>query len=437
MGPMTTQANAPGASSATSPASPLPQIEIKPTAAGGKKGPGTAPRTNYSRVNTVVPPAPDAGAEAQKSLAPRGVETLPHKAASISNEESMATMTERPRLQDMVKAAMAHSIARVDINAEAARQAANMGEEKIAESEDVRPAPAAVTEKRASAEYALKLASAVEYIVDTLGKEGSVIVSAPGVSQSNKTETFPAHQGQGHHQPPMHPGVQKGLKTEQSPTQLENTLDHPAGGSEKMMQTNYGKKTAASDKDEKKPDEKKPEKGENPFAKAKDDKEPEEKKGSANVLALIRKTAGAPKSAAVAQIRQTVKQAEDRINPAKISAGRAIPPEASASGEPGGHPVGGPPQGPTSLIGSNESAINYKRNAAYSNRKQDLKKYFNEPPLSSETDKTLQQAFEHTGQAGTKFGSAELSTKTAAAKALIAKLAEETAVVAETDKRSA
>lgn len=326
----------------------------------------------------------------------------------------------------MVKAAMASSVERLDITQEAARQAANAGEEKTAERQT--PAASAPIEKKASAEYALKLASAVEFIVESLGKEaaslggaygltGHVAKGPEGVSQSTKSETFPPHQGQGHHQPPMHPGLQKGLKTEQGATQLENTLAKAPGGSEKMIQTNYGKKTASP------------------------------------VLQLIRKTASAvkadekviatpvpeEKAATIADhLRQKVKEAEDAINPASISAGAAVPPDTSASGEGGGQPAGGAPQGPTGLVGSNESAQNYTRGQAYGNRKDDLKKYFAEPALSSETDKTLAQAFEHTSQAGTKFSSAGgLSTKTAAAKALIAKLAEDAGAAAEPEQRSA
>ena len=386
----------PSVKSAASPSS----IDITPSFAPGKRGPaGTSPRTNYSRVNTDAPPVPDAGAEAQKSMAPRGAEMLPQKVA-FSHEDSMAQVTERPRLQDMVKAAMASSIQKVDIAAEALRQAENLGEPMPTVEKTAASAP--TREKKASADYALKLAAAVEYIVDALAKEGAltghIAEGPPGVSQATKSERLPPHQGQGHHQPPMHPGTQKGLPTEQGATMMENTLHHAAGGSEKMMQTNYGKK-------------------------------------SASAVALIRKTASekAKQGSAVPFIRE--KLAEDAINPAKISAGAAVPPETSASGEPGGQPVGGAPQGPTGLVSSNESATNYKRNAAYANRKQDLKKYFDEPALSSETDKTLAQAFEHTPEAGTKFSSAGISTKTAAAKALIAKLAEEAG--AEPNQRSA
>lgn len=138
------------------------------------------------------------------------------------------------------------------------------------------------------------------------------------------------------------------------------------------------------------------------------------------------KEASAAPKTLVDYFLQSTKVAEDANNPAHISAGPAVPPETSAAGEPGGQPVAGAPQGPTSLVGSNESAQHFKKNQAHSPRKAELRQYFNEPALSSQTDTTLQQAFAHTGEAGTKFASAP-SVKTAAARAILMKLAEKTA----------
>jgi len=120
------------------------------------------------------------------------------------------------------------------------------------------------------------------------------------------------------------------------------------------------------------------------------------------------------------------KEAEDAINPARISAGRAVPPETSASGEKGGKPAGGTPQGPTGLVSSNASSAHYTKGQAYANRKTDLAKYLTEPALTSSTDKTLQDVFTNTARAGVKISSAPevLSAKTAAARALLHKLAE-------------
>ena len=117
-----------------------------------------------------------------------------------------------------------------------------------------------------------------------------------------------------------------------------------------------------------------------------------------------------------------IKQAEDAINPAQISAGPAVPPDTNASGEPGGQPVGGAPSGPHSLIHSNDAAINFKRQTAYAPRKSELAAYFSEPALSAATDKTLNEAFAHTGEAGVKISAAQL-VKSASARALLTKLA--------------
>jgi len=130
-----------------------------------------------------------------------------------------------------------------------------------------------------------------------------------------------------------------------------------------------------------------------------------------------------------------VKLADDANNPAHISAGKDVPPDTSSSGESGGAPVAGMPQGPRGLVHSNESAMNYKRNAAYGGRKSELKEYFNEPALTMSTDKTLSAAFDHTSQAGTKFASAGGgSTKVAAARAILSKLAEEAEAKSVKDK---
>ena len=79
---------------------PVPQIQVMPTPAAGKRGPiGTAPRTNYSRVNTGAPETSDAGAQVQKSMEPK-------VAAQQLSEVSMNNMAERPTLQQMLKTAM-------------------------------------------------------------------------------------------------------------------------------------------------------------------------------------------------------------------------------------------------------------------------------------------------------------------------------------------
>lgn len=137
-------------------------------------------------------------------------------------------------------------------------------------------------------------------------------------------------------------------------------------------------------------------------------------------------------SSVVDYMQQYVKQAEDAINPAQISAGKAVPPETSAAGEAGGEPVGGAPHGPSGLVDTVDKAINYTRGQAYSPRKGELGKYFNEPALSAQHDSVLQDAFVNTGKAGPKIASAEGvktasvvegSNRASAARALLSKLA--------------
>lgn len=289
----------------------------------------------------------------------------------------MATSGTRPlRLQDMLKTAMAQSASKVNVSLEAARLTEETDEP---------------SEKRASAnsdgvdhEYALKLASAIEYIAQDFPKEAELGHSEKtgpgkgpntmGVLEAKAEKPMSTDSGHGHHTVPMHSGLQAAVAG--AATQMENDHARAPGGP--------GQQTTAL-------------------------------------------TAGKSKAASIRQAFSKV--AEDAINPAKISGRGDVPPDTSASGESGGAPVGGAPQGPTGLVGSNESAINFKPGTAHSPRKAELKSYFNEPALSSATDKTLAAAFENTGKAGTKFASAQAvgtGTKVAAARAVLAKLAEET-----------
>ena len=420
-------------------ASPLPTPSIEPTFAPGKRGPnGVSPRQNYSRVNTGAPPQVDAGAAEQKSMAPRGAEMLP-KRASVAEEEPMGKIAGRPMLQDMVKAAMVESAARVRVTEEARLQ-----DEKTAEDGKVCKScgkeKCACGGKTASAPdgtHVEKLATALDFCADLLMKQGADLkgpygltehlqTSPPGVSQATASAPLPDHKGEGVHTVPMHPGTQKALKSEHGGTQMENNLHHPVAG--KMMETNYGKKSAGvlemirtklgSDEHEKK-ETAGMEEAKKGLEKAEEahKSEPENKEGAA----------ATSEEALVDYMTSRVKQAEDAINPAKISAGAAVPPQTSAAGEAGGAPAGGPPKGPTKLVDSADAAIKYTKGQAYANRKDDLKQYFAEPALKAEHDKVLQVAFEHTGKAGPKIASAQAPTdsvKTAAARVLLSKLAE-------------
>jgi len=480
---------------AMSAASPLPQVEIATTMAPGKRGPvGMSPRSDYSRVNTGIPPVPDAGSQAQKSLEPRGAEMLPKLAGS---EVSMGQMAVRPTVNDMVKAAMAGAASRVDIAREATRQAERLGEETKTAS------AAPMVEEVPTFDEAEKLASALEYLADEVEKEASELV-APGkgpgalhVMESPGGSQLPQHFGQAHHTVPMHSGGQKGLPTERGATMIENDLNHRPGGTQTQQTALNGDKghkhaaaiRAASVKvaEEEKsavsaswlnkgissglqsatparatsfannlrgmannpanaslPVGSQAHTGANfagneiarlhgPAVAAKlasEDPELEkrESKGMAEAKRGLSKAEAAHEEekkeaspSRAAQLRQLqTKIAEDAINPAQISGGAAVKPDMRQSGESGGVAPSG---GQTSMISSNESAINYTRGQAKSEPKADMRAYVTEPALSGSTDTVLSNAFAHSGQAGTKFASTAPLAKTAQARSLLVKLA--------------
>jgi hypothetical protein len=442
---------------AMSAASPLPQVEVKTTLAPGKRGPvGIAPRTDYSRVNTGSPPAPDAGASEQKSMAPRGAEMLPKMASEGSMGQQVAA---RPTINEMVKRAMAGVASAVEVNREAARQAENLGE-----ATSMKTAGAPTTSGSVDYDQVEKLAAACEFAAQMV-KEGAHLGGpyslhenhvepgkGPGAltvltPQGGENPIKPGGTGHGHTaQVSAGAAMQKSTPAGPS-TQLANDIDHAPGGPGRQQLSMVNQKHAAEEKcakcgkdkdkctcektasidvaairaswakqagvktakDEHEEKETQglveAEKGLKKVEKA-HESEPENKKEASNFLTL----AGAALNA--------VKVAEDAINPAHISAGGATPPDTREAGQPGGvQPKGSGP----GMVASSTSAIHYTKGQAKAEPKSDSGAYWREPSHSSATDKTLGQAFKHTGEAGTKFASAPVST--AAARALLQKLA--------------
>lgn len=472
------KADGPPSATGASAASPLPTPSISPTFAPGLRGPqGVTPRTNYARVNTGTPPQPDAGAQAEKSLPPRGAEMLP-KRASADGDRTMGNMAARPMLQDLVKEAMVRATSRANVNAEASLQAEKTAEEKSEKCKSCgKEKDACGCGKTAASTdfiFAGKLASALDHIAAELLKNAEahlggpynlteyLVGSPPGVSQATASQSLPDHKGQATpaHVTPMSPAMQKDLKAEHGQTQMKDNIDGGMTGakmppnivSEKrgsvmdLIKSKLAAQKAASDEHEKKETE--------GLAVAK--KGLEEAEAAHKSEPENKKEGGAPSLAD--EMAARVKQAEDAINPAHISAGAAVPPQTSEAGQPGGKPAGGTPQGPSSLVGSNDSARGYKKDQAYAPRKTELAKYLKEPALSMEHDSVLRDAFKHTSVAGTKFASADPpatdpqveavkvvtaaveapppahapnpaaeSVKTAAAKVLLSKLAAEAA----------
>jgi len=372
---------------------PVPQVEIGSSYAPGKRGPvGTAPRTNYSRANTGAPPLPDAGAAAQKSIDPMSAVGLP-KVAHLKGMKM-----NRPNIADIVKMAMAQGVRSADITAEALRQTEGTTKQAAPEAIDF--------------EEMDKLAEALDFIADDLLKESADVGHGAGALAVNDKQVSGNlsldDSGQATKVVPMSEPLDKGNRV---PTNMAN----PAGMKGRQE---IASKLAASVKKEEKLEE-------------------EEGKGMALAEKGIAQAASAhaqEKKATVARLRQ--KLAEDAINPAQISGGKAVPPDTSASGQPGGQPAGGAPQGATHLIGSNESAQNFTRRDAYAGRKTEMNSYLNEPMMSSAHDKVLKNVLSN-GTETSKFASP--SVRTLAGQALLQKLAEkadEESAKAEQEKKN-
>lgn len=409
---------------ATPSSTPIPQVSINTSPASGKQGPrGLSPRANSSVVNTGAMDNPNVGLDA-KATPPNSAGMLPQRSAlpppqvPQKSEVKMGSQQARPTVQDMIKAAMAGAVGRQDISREAARQAENLGEKTASskECEKCEKSPCVCKEKTASYDAVMKLADAVDFIVEEFAKE-AMPGEGPGaltVMTSPSGASLPDKKGQSaSHAVPMSTPLQSTPSS--SKTQMENTMDHPQGaGQHQQTAMKGGSKTAAairaaSEKLAAEGSEKKESEGlEQAKAGLKKTEKAHEEEKKASILA------GSIRAAA-----QQIKVAEDAINPAHISAGAAVPPDTRESGQSGGAGPSG-----TSGIQSNEAATNLTRREAKADAKADLKSYVTEPALSAAHDSVLQAAFAHTGEAGAKIASAMPgAVKTAAAKALLNSIA--------------
>lgn len=332
----------------------------------------------------------------------------------------MPAATPRFTIHEMVKAAAAGAADHTAVTIEAARQLASQGD-----------APAAPAEKTASAgrndiesiptDYVEKLASAVEYVLGNSHIDEEVEAAAaktaamigPGTgpnplkvleSPGGKNTVAPGQQGAAtpaHQVPKSTSQVNPGNQPAGPATALET--NKPVAGKQKVSAaaSQFTAPIALLRKE----------------ASAPVDKTVREPAAPAVDSRLVDYMLGAVKQAGAA----VEKTAEDAINPAKISAGAAVPPETSASGEDGGAPAGGKPQGPTGLIASNDAARNYTKGEAKAQVKPQLKAVLSEPALSAAHDNVLQKTLAHTGQAGVKISA---STRSAAVRAVLEKMAE-------------
>lgn len=121
------------------------------------------------------------------------------------------------------------------------------------------------------------------------------------------------------------------------------------------------------------------------------------------------------------------KEAEDALNPAKVSGGKAdatgaTPPKGAAPSEEGVPSEPSDVSKQKALISSNMAAINFKKRDAKSDPKSDVGDVLKEPAQTKSTDKVLDKVLDHTDEAGAKISSADL-TRVAAARAVVQKLA--------------
>jgi hypothetical protein len=444
--------------------------------APGQTGPkGLAPRTTYSRSNTGSPPPPDAGSASQKGMQPRGMEFLPSKTAEVLMDTDRI-MT-RPLLQDLVKEAMAGTISKAEISAEAERQLIphGEGEEKTA---------SVTAPDHIPTEYVEKLADACGFLADQFEKGAEGEGLKPGVGP-NATEVLEATSSEtnidagqmgsatGGNQPPKTPGTQgekvqsgkanTGLETNDEMSHGEQPTE-PIKNEKAGIGPSSGDKTVTAQALFEHNLERLAKLGQDPeailiaeaekIARANPDMSSEDVikeayKGMRQVLKAPRpgvKTIQGPKpvhkpprpsgktTTASADVLSMIrgastKLAEDAINPAQISGKGAAPPEASAAeqavpAQPSDHNAQ-----TSKMVSSNEKAIDYTKRDAKADPKSDMGDVLDEPAQTSSTDKTLAKTLDHTNEAGAKISSAqgiaEDLQKTAAARVLLSKLAEQ------------
>jgi len=253
------------------------------------------------------------------------------------------TMAARPTVQDFVKAAVAATHERVQFDL---RSSALTKQAQDASA----PAPVSSPDSIPTS-LVEKIASACEYVAEELSKEASSSVG-PGQGPGASAVTVPAgggpisdDPGSARGMPPMVAGNQS--TDGRAATQFKNDEKNPPGGSGTQQ----------------------------------------------TALTGPGKVASAP----LALVRSIAKQAAEQ---SQISSGPTQPPETRAAGESGGASPAG-----ASMVASNEAATNYTKRDAKATPKADMKAYVDQPALSASTDKVLDNAFSHTGQAGAKVAS--------------------------------
>jgi hypothetical protein len=386
--------------------------------------------------------------------------------AAFQEKISMSTM-KRPQLQDLVKEAMEGAARKVNINFEAARQLANLGEE----TEAVKTA----APDTIPGEYIEKLACALDYLAKQAADDSAGVGPGAGpgalpvsAATSSGTMLEAGKSGQGTKQPPMNPALQTSGVANDAPTALQDNMgqshaDYPvdpmhnektsAALLDKNMERLGLNKTADMHSGERKGRHAGAVLGVLGGAAAGARHGAGAMAGGALGGALLGGAVGGSAGRTLGSVNENfpkggkdkkasildknlarlglAKHAEDADGEGgspNISAGAA--PAQGAAAPPGASPSGEQvPSEPSdvnaqkALISSNEAAINYTKQQAKADPKRDSNHVWDEPALSAAHDHVLQAAFDATGKAGVKI-SHDL-TRVAAAQALLRKYAED------------
>lgn len=342
------------------------------------------------------------------------------------------TMAQRPTLHAMLTAAMEGTIEKVAINQEAARQlAGHRGEQPTTKVASAAP-------DHYSTEHITKMASALEYLSIKVAEDGNI------------------------QQPGQGPGALKVLEAKADGSLLEAGQSGQAIAQDRPkenppMQTEQaqiGKANTGMDTND---DMSHAEQPVSPITNQNASIAPAHplpnptnstKEGSANLFELNLqrlgiKTAGkkappapakkAPaKPAGKAPVKALRKMAEDALNPSNIQAGKDNPPDASASGQDVPKQPSDVRSQVSSMISSNEAAIDYTKGEAKEDPKSDVAQVLDQPPLTRAGDSVLHKVLTHTGEAGVKISSPKApfggdTTKVAAARALLSNLMDKVA----------
>jgi len=325
-------------------------------------------------------------------------------------------ISERPTLQDMMKAAMEATVERVDINTEASRQfAAQRGEdtEKVA-SVDVPP-------DHYSSDHIEKMASALDYIAGEIKVADDGNVQQPGqgpgaldvLEATSSEENIDAGESGR--------AITQNLPKEDPPTQKEEVQ---VGNANTGMDTNDGVTHPEQPL--------KPIKNENAsIAPANPLSTPTTQTKTSSALAAsnmdrLRKIAGVGPTVNVSLIR---KLAEDALSPAGIEAGKQDMPDYSASEQSVPAQPADVKRQARSMLGSNEAAINYTKAEAKADPTSDVNQVLAQPAHTKKNDPVLHKVLDNTGAAGVKISSASVgdSVKVAAARALLSNMMDKAA----------